>query len=150
MLYQRTERAEDAITLFREVVAKQFENVDAHSNLGLALLQMGDAKGAIAEFQRALQAQPGDAGFETNLGAAYLQLADFDSAVAHFEMALKVAPQDATLHYDLGLALKLKDKLPEVIAEMRKATLKIHVFVDTNQRRLALELFVLVILAKHN
>src|SRR5260370_32429797 len=27
----------------------------------------------------------------------------------------------ATLHYDLGLALKLKDKLPEAIAEVRKA-----------------------------
>ena len=35
---------------------------------------------------------------------------------------MKLAPQDATVHYDLGLAFKLKDQLPEAIAEFQKAT----------------------------
>jgi len=55
------------------------------------------------------------------LGAAYLQIADYDAAMSQFQEALKLSPQDATLHYDLGLALKLKDQLPEAVAEFRKA-----------------------------
>jgi len=48
-------------------------------------------------------------------------VADFDTAISEFEAALKLSPQDATLHYDLGLALKLKDKLPEAMAELHRA-----------------------------
>jgi len=61
------------------------EDGDAHNDLGLTLLQSGDAPGAIAEFQNALSKKPADTGYETNLGAAYLQKADFAAAARQFE-----------------------------------------------------------------
>jgi Flp pilus assembly protein TadD len=84
------------------------DNSEFHNNLGLALIQVGDAGSSISEFQTALRLRPNDSGYQGNLGVAYLQRADFDSAINQFQSALKLAPQDATLHYDLGLALKLK------------------------------------------
>jgi tetratricopeptide (TPR) repeat protein len=50
-----------------------------------------------------------------------LQQADFETAITQFQTALKSTPDDPTLHYNLGLALKLKDQLPEALAELRKA-----------------------------
>jgi len=41
--------------------------------------------------------------------------------MSQFQEALKLSPQDATLHYDLGPGTEVKDKLPEAVAEFRKA-----------------------------
>ncbi len=58
---------------FRQAVKIRPESADAHNDLGLALLQIGDAGNSIQEFQAALRLKPNDPGYEGNLGAAYLQ-----------------------------------------------------------------------------
>jgi len=68
-----------------------------------------------------LQIHPGDSGYQGNLGAAYLQKADYAAAEAEFSSALSASTDNQTLHYNLGLALKLQDKLPEAVSELRAA-----------------------------
>ena len=106
--------------LLRHFAKQQNYNrkLEFHNNLGLALIQVGDAGSSIPEFQTALRLRPNDSGYQGNLGVAYLQRADFDSAINQFQSALKLAPQDATLH-TISLALKLKRSAAEAIGEFR-------------------------------
>ena len=70
----------------------QPDNPDAHNNLGLAMVQAGQAAQSVAEFQAALRLRPEDPGYRANLGTAYLQQADFDTAITQFQTALKPLP----------------------------------------------------------
>jgi protein O-GlcNAc transferase len=90
-------------------------------NYALALVQTGDATGAVRLYERALVLGPDSATLREDYGVAYLQQADLDHAIAQFQAGVAMAPQSAQLHYDLGLAYKLKDDLNDAIAELTRA-----------------------------
>jgi protein O-GlcNAc transferase len=89
-------------------------------NYALALVQTGDASGAVRLYERALVLGPDSATLREDYGVAYLQQADLDHAIAQFRAGVAMAPQSAQLHYDLGLALKLKDDLNGAISELTR------------------------------
>jgi protein O-GlcNAc transferase len=90
-------------------------------NYALALVQTGDASGAVRLYERALVLGPDSATLREDYGVAYLQQADLDHAIMQFRAGVAMAPQSAQLHYDLGLALKLKDDLNGAIGELTRA-----------------------------
>jgi len=90
-------------------------------NYALALVQTGDASGAVRLYERALVLGPDSATLREDYGVAYLQQADLDHAILQFRAGVAMAPQSAQLHYDLGLALKLKDDLNGAIGELTRA-----------------------------
>jgi protein O-GlcNAc transferase len=90
-------------------------------NYALALVQTGEASGAVRLYERALVAGPDSATLREDYGVAYLQQADLDHAITQFQVGIAIAPQSAQLHYDLGLAFKLKDDLNGAIAELTRA-----------------------------
>ena len=65
---------------------------DAHYNLGFALAQQDDFRGAVEHFRTALHLEPQDAAVEANLGAALAEMGHYADAKAHFEHALQLDP----------------------------------------------------------
>jgi protein O-GlcNAc transferase len=105
----------------RGALPQQPENTAVLTNYGLALMQTGDAKGALQLYQRAAAAGDASATLREDMGAAYLQENDIEHAIEQFRAGLAVAPQNVQLHYDLGLAYKLKDDLPASVIELKHA-----------------------------
>lgn len=122
---QNAGRSEEALPLFADAVKMNPKGGAALTNYALALVQTGDAARAILLYVRALAVEPDNPTLREDLGVAYLQQSDLDRAMTEFRAGLVLphegAPLSANLHYDLGLALKLKDKVPEAIAEFKRA-----------------------------
>ena len=114
-----------ALPLFAVAAAARPDDVERHTNYALALVQTGDAVKAVQVYERAIKLDSNDAVLREDLGVAYLQRNLLDLAIEQFRAGLALSEadrsQNAALHYDLGLALKLKDKLPESIAEFKLA-----------------------------
>ena len=58
---------DEAIAQFQEALKNDPTFVQAHSNLGIAFVQKGQADKALAQFQEALRLQPDDAAARINL-----------------------------------------------------------------------------------
>jgi tetratricopeptide (TPR) repeat protein len=75
------ERSDDAIATFRELLAIDADNADAHNALG-TLLRKRDPGGALPHFQQALKLRPADPRLRCNLATALRDLGDLDGALA--------------------------------------------------------------------
>src|SRR5262249_50707944 len=75
-------------------------------NLGLALVEQQDLKGAIAAFRRATEIDPKDAKAWYNLGNALHHHKDLPAAVEAFQQATHLDGNLAEAHCNLGLALR--------------------------------------------
>jgi tetratricopeptide (TPR) repeat protein len=118
---QANDNPREALPLFKQVVSARPQDSAALTNLGLALVQTGDAKGAIVFYLRALALNAQNATLLQDLGVAYLQQSDLDHAIEQFRAGLLVEPDNSHLHYDLGLALKLKDNPTAAVPEFQRA-----------------------------
>jgi Flp pilus assembly protein TadD len=97
------------------------DRAEAHLNLGALRAEQGNLEEAEAEYRAALKRVPA-------LGAAYVNLADLYRAQSRDAEAEKVlrqgiaaSPTDGGLHHSLGLTLVRLKRLPESVAEFRRA-----------------------------
>ncbi|MBU2622126.1 MAG: tetratricopeptide repeat protein [Proteobacteria bacterium] len=73
---------DEAITLYKEYLAKRPNSAIGHSKLGFAYLKTGRLDEAVSEFQTALKADPGEPFSTYYLGLAYLNKEDYEKAIA--------------------------------------------------------------------
>ena len=86
-------RYEEGAAEFRKAVAANPNSVPALVNLGAALTQTGDLKGAAEQFEKALQVDPNNLTAHYNL--AVLSLNDDPKvALAHLQVVARINPQD--------------------------------------------------------
>jgi predicted Zn-dependent protease with MMP-like domain/Flp pilus assembly protein TadD len=71
-----------------------------------ALLQLGDARDALARLDAARASLPGDLDVRLERGAALFELCRFEDAAAQYREAIGVAPDEPAAHHGLGLALE--------------------------------------------
>ena len=95
---------ETAITLYKEVLAADSQNVKARTNLGVLCIEQGDADSAISLLKGAYEKDPKNFEVCTNLGNAYRLKEDYDSAVQYYQAALELKPQDNTALENLAKA----------------------------------------------
>ena len=108
-------------TLFRTTIERNPACWIAYNNLGVALLEKGQADEAIAQYQEALEIKPDYADAHSNLGSVFLQKGQVDEAVSHYQKALEIEPNFAGAHSNLGSALLQKGQVDEAIAHYQKA-----------------------------
>ena len=84
----------DSITLFEHVLTLNPNNEPAQGDLGAALLDQGDTKGAIYHLLEALKIHPNSSKTYFNLGVAYSQQNEKEKAIACFSHALVIDPND--------------------------------------------------------
>lgn len=97
------------------------DDAEAHFRLGNALLEFGQADGAVASYRRALEIKPDFAEAHSNLGSALHELGRLNEAEASCRQALQINPDYAEAHSNLGAALNDLGRLAEAETSFRRA-----------------------------
>ncbi|HET8782728.1 MAG TPA: tetratricopeptide repeat protein [Pyrinomonadaceae bacterium] len=111
------QRYAEAVNEFRKAVAAKPNSVTARINLGAALTQTGDAKGAAEQFEEALRIDPGKANAHYNLAVILAGQNKHDQAITHLRLALSAEPNDVNARLLLAQQLKKSGNLDEALAE---------------------------------
>jgi len=114
----------DVITIWRDAVASQPDNVRATINLGCVLQDAGRYNEAIEQFERALTIDPTrpDVGLaHRSLGLTWARLGQPDKAIYHLELAMRLRPDVATDHGALGSLLLDVRRFPEAAQQLELA-----------------------------
>ncbi|MGE4221430.1 MAG: tetratricopeptide repeat protein, partial [Alphaproteobacteria bacterium] len=102
VLYHRDGRLDEALALYRQVLARDPENARAHGMIGAIAMAKGDPAGAVAAFEQAVSANPSDARMLNNLAAACRAHGDRRRAEAVYRQALAADPGLISAAYNLG------------------------------------------------
>ena len=93
-----------ALKILRDALKKEPDSSELHGWMGIAMLEMGNARQAALEFRKAIAIEPGSADFHNGLGYAMLAKGSFDEAVDSFKEAVRINPKHADARYGLGTA----------------------------------------------
>jgi tetratricopeptide (TPR) repeat protein len=110
-------RYAEAANEFRKAVAIKPDSVTARVNLGAALSQTGDLKGAAEQFEEVLRLEPGKATAHYNLGIILAVQNKHEEAIAHLRSVLSVEPNDTTARFLLAQQLNKSGKADEALIE---------------------------------
>jgi Flp pilus assembly protein TadD len=100
------ERWTHALAAFREAAARDPRLVEAHLDLGVALVRVGQHEEGTRSLRRALQLDPALAEAHAALGLSLLATSRPEDAAAELAAAARLAPGDAVVHYNLGVAFE--------------------------------------------
>ena len=75
---------DEAAESFHWVISNQPNHIDARTNLGAILIEMGRHKEALSHLLRAAELNPRDAGIYNNMGSAYETRGDHKEAEVSF------------------------------------------------------------------
>ncbi|HEX6719311.1 MAG TPA: tetratricopeptide repeat protein [Pyrinomonadaceae bacterium] len=87
-------RYQEAAAAFRKAIALSPESVPAHLNLGAALTQLGDLKGAVEEFEKSLLIDPDNTNAHYNVAVLSVKQNDRAKAIIHLKAVLAINPND--------------------------------------------------------
>ena len=129
------QRYADAVVEFRKAVAANPGSVTARVNLGAALTQLGDLKGAAEQFAEAIRIEPGKANAHYNLAVLLARQNKHDEAISHLRSALTAEPQDVMARFLLAQELLKSERTDEALAEYSRV-----IQADPNNETALLEL----------
>jgi hypothetical protein len=112
LAHHQAGRNEQAIRLYRDILAIAPGLAEIHNNLGIALAALGRFDEAAASCRHALDAAPGQAEAHINLGNILHAQGRAGEAAAAYRRALKIAPNDAGTLYNFGNLLIRETALP--------------------------------------
>lgn len=112
-------RANEAMTLYRDLVAREPENLSHAVDLGRAQRAVGAYSEAIETYRRVLVHLPREAVVLNNIGNCQLALGQTNVAIASLRQALEANPEFIDAHYNLGLALLTAGQMREGWNEYR-------------------------------
>ncbi len=88
----------DACALLRKLIEKDPSDLDARSNLAVALMKLGKFQDAVTTLTGILEIQPRDGATRHQRGHAYFSSGDYASALEDFKQVLDQKPQDPHYH----------------------------------------------------
>ena len=103
---------------FREALAMNPRNPQAHITLGNTLEAAGNNDEAMTHYQEAIRLDPASATAHVNAGNIFLKRNQQDRAVAEFQAALTIEPANIYAHYNLGQCFLAAGKLPEALEHL--------------------------------
>ncbi len=118
--FHQSGRPEEALELYRQVLAAEPNHVDALNFGGVAAFQSGDAKQGVKLLRAAVARKPDYVDAYNNLGNVLRALGRLDRAEAAYRRALKIEPDYADAHYNLGVLLESVGRLDEATAAYRR------------------------------
>ncbi len=113
-------RYTEAVVEFRKAVAAKPESVTARVNLGAALTQVGDLKGAMEQFEEALRIEPGKANAHYNLAVLLAGQNKHEQAIDHLRAALSVDQNDLSARVLLAQELLRSEHFAEALTEFTR------------------------------
>lgn len=100
----RIEMLSQSVEGYRRAIALAPDWIEAHTNLGVVLYQMGQTNEARDAFQRAVQLEPTNGISRYNLGCVLEEQGDLDGAIDQLVHAARALPAHADIHFNLALA----------------------------------------------
>lgn len=123
-------RYEEAVAEFRKAIEATPNSVPARINLGAALTQLGDLKGAAEEFEKALVIEPNNLNAHYNLAVLWANEKQHQQAIAHLQAVATINPNDYGARFFLAQqllhanraedALKLAQLVGTALAQLRR------------------------------
>ena len=109
-----------AVEAYRAGLALAPDDPNGLNLLGTALVQLGDAQGAVPHLERAARAQRNNAGVIGNLAQAYFATGRYDDARETFRKASRLEPRQP--HFQIGMAnsLAMQGRLAEAQAMLER------------------------------
>jgi len=107
--YHQSGNLIEAERLYRQILSKQPNHIDANHLFGVLAHQVGNHDVAIAYIQTAIKLNPQNPDFYGNLGEAYRLSGKFTEAISNYQKALKLQPHNGKTHYNLGNALQAQE-----------------------------------------
>jgi tetratricopeptide (TPR) repeat protein len=121
MAHQTAGRTDEAITLYKELVAKAPLAYPAWMNMGLLYQSRGQIREAESAYRKAVAAEPKNAVPVAQLGLLFLAERKIDKAIPFAKQAIALDPKAASAHMALGAAYAAQNKLDLAEPELRKA-----------------------------
>jgi protein O-GlcNAc transferase len=121
MQHVRAGRLAEAANLYRQIIAAQPDNADAHNNLGILLTMLGRPAEAVNAFRDCLRLQPTAADVLNNLGNALRDTHALDEAAAAYREAIRLQPNLPDAHNGLGSVHQQMGQIDDAIAALRRA-----------------------------
>jgi len=113
-------RYTEAVVEFRKAVDAMPESVIARVNLGAALTQVGDLKGAVEQFEEALRIEPGKANAHYNLAVLLARQNKHEQAIEHLRAALRADQNDLSARVLLAQELLRSEHFEEALTEFSR------------------------------
>ncbi|MBI5558348.1 MAG: tetratricopeptide repeat protein [Deltaproteobacteria bacterium] len=118
--YRQAGQPQQAETIYQQILAKDPDNAQAYSMLGILAGQAGDMERAIQLTQKAIRIAPVTANFHYNLGIMFKQGGQFAEAIASYRKAVALQPDFDNALYNLGNVLQGDGQSDEAIACYRQ------------------------------
>jgi len=110
-----------ALSAYRKVVSRNPGLVDAWSNMGSVLREMGRREEALRACERALELDPDSTASLCNLGCLKAEARDFEAGLACFRRVLALEPDHFLAHFQLGTVLFQVGRLEDALASDDRA-----------------------------
>ena len=110
-----------AIDHYRQAILHADPNADLHTNLAIALANMGDIEAALVEFRLAVEIAPESPDKFGDLSRALMMTGDLPGATEQSKKALELDPEHAIANFNLGQIYEQTDRLDDAIAHYRRA-----------------------------
>jgi tetratricopeptide (TPR) repeat protein len=137
--YQRNQVWGDAVTLWRDCIAKSPLKPRPYNNLGVALIEKGRLAESEPFFQKAIELQPkyGDARY--NLGYVMIRLDRMEEGTRQLREAIWLEPENYMAHNNLGIAYLLQENYPQAIRHFQES-LRLRPDFETTRNNLGVAL----------
>lgn len=113
-------RLDEAARLYRQVLTRHPDHLDALNLLGVLALQGGRNQEAIDLLARALARNDRVADFHNNIAEAYRRSGRLDEAAAHFTKATELEPAFVEAHQNLAATLRAQKKWDQAAVRYRR------------------------------
>jgi tetratricopeptide (TPR) repeat protein len=114
------QRFAEAADQFRKAVVAKPDSVTARVNLGAALTQIGDLRGAVEQFEAALRIEPRQVNAHYNLAVLLARQDKHAEAISHLQSALSIDPNDLSARSLLASELAKAGRLDDALFEQVK------------------------------
>lgn len=111
----------NSLVLFQHTVDVTSDNVVALNNLGKAMADTGNSKGAMEQYQEALKIRPGDFAALNNLGAQLTLDKRLPEAIGVLQRAVEIDRNAPQAHNNLGQALSDSGSFDAAIDQFKEA-----------------------------
>lgn len=128
----REHKPAEAIPHYLEAIRLSPRFIGGHTNLALALAEVGRTDEAIVQFKEALKIEPKNPLVYLHMGFALSREGRSDEAVSSFAEAIRLKPDYVEAHNGLGLALARKGDVDGAIREYNEAIRQLPKFAEAH------------------
>ncbi len=119
--HHRAGRLADAAALYRSVLHRQPDNLDAMQGLAVVCHQQGRLEDALALFRRVIALDPNSRVADRHLGRLLEERGDLTGAAICYGRAARLRPLDATAQADFARTLAAQGAVTKAIAHYQRA-----------------------------